>query len=388
MPANLTYCYICHPTSVNPDGTHTDGGTHLNGVKDSSFMHGDYSSPAVHGPAYFDYLVGATTVDCKRCHGANLDGGTVGPSCTACHAANGWTGWQTNCSFCHGAKTAAAKAGYALATHPTWSAPARRHLAAAHRRGRPGPHRRPPDPPDRHHAAASAPAFSCATCHAVPADLSHIGGSAARATVALSGAGQASLPASLGSYNQATGTCATYCHGTSASPAWSTTGVTCGACHGLAAAGPHPTRLGGLTACAGCHPETMNADGTINLAGGKHLNGTSRPAAATATSAPPPPTARPSSPSWRAAGALDCGGCHGATYDGGSGPVLQRLPRRQRLDRLADQLLLLPRRQDRRRQGRLRARQPPDLVGPARRRSRSGSTAWPSRPAPAPTRST
>jgi hypothetical protein len=325
VPANLTYCSVCHPDTMNGDGTlNLAGGKHLDGSIDSSGMHGDYSSPATHGPRFFDYLAGLGSLDCKACHGATYAGG-IGPSCNSCHASYGWTGWQSNCSFCHGTKSAASRAGYSVAAQPTWSAPPdaiAQRLTGVAAPTRTGAHQ-------AHLSGATAGGlsfalpFTCATCHAVPSDLSHIGGSTSRATVALSGAGQASLPASLGTYSQATGTCATYCHGAAASPAWASTGLVCGSCHALppSTASGHPSVTGGLTACNGCHPDTVNPDGSINVvAGGKHLNGVVE--ASGHGDFTSPATHGPAFFDFVGSvpGALNCTNCHGATYGGGTGP--------------------------------------------------------------------
>ena len=63
--------------------------------------------------------------------------------------------------------------------------------------------------------------------------------------------------------------------GTRAAPIWNdTTALTCGSCHGMPPAG-HPG-TGGVNdaaSCANCHSDTVNADGSINLAFGAHMNG-------------------------------------------------------------------------------------------------------------------
>jgi predicted CxxxxCH...CXXCH cytochrome family protein len=62
---------------------------------------------------------------------------------------------------------------------------------------------------------------------------------------------------------------------TTPSPAWNNgTALTCTGCHGLPPTG-HPTLTGPVTAatCSACHPTTVKADGTIDIAGGKHVNG-------------------------------------------------------------------------------------------------------------------
>ena len=382
---------------MNGDGTlNLAGGKHINGVRDSSGGHGDYTSPATHGPRFFDYLAGIGTQDCKLCHGATYDGG-IGPSCNACHTTTGgWTNWQTNCSFCHGATTPAAKAGYSVAAHPTWSAPPdaiAQRLDPAHAPvpARTGAHQ-------AHLTGLTAggqsfaPAFSCATCHAVPADLAHIGGSTSRATVALAGAGQASLPAGLGDYAPATGTCTTYCHGSAPSPAWATTGVVCGSCHALppAPASGHPNVPGNLTYCSVCHPDSVNANGTIK-AGGKHLDGV-RDSSGGHGDYTSPATHGPRFFDYQAGiGTLDCKALPRRHLRRRHRPVLQRLPHDDgRLDQLADQLLrsaTAPRPRPRR----PATAWPPTPPGrPRQTPSPSGSTRptpW-SRPAPAPTRPT
>ena len=238
--------------------------------------HPNFTSPAVHGPEYFNTL-GHTNDplagDNVACHGPALNGGGMTPSCSACHARGGWTSWRTNCSFCHGVKSAASQAGYDFATSPALAAPG--DAISARLTGTPAP-----DRTGAHQAhltgttagglALTAP-FACATCHAVPSDLSHVTGAGARATVRLSGAGQGSLSASLGAYNPATGTCSTYCHAPS-SPAWSATGLKCGDCHSIPPPWPHMA-VTDLKLCSFCHAETMNPDGTIRTDTGKHVNG-------------------------------------------------------------------------------------------------------------------
>jgi len=322
VTGGLASCAGCHPETMNADGSvKAAGGKHVNGAVEAT-GHGDYSAAAVHGPKALDFIAGAPgSLDCKGCHGADY-GGASAPSCNACHAAAGWTGWQQNCSFCHGATTPAARAGYAVADHPAWAAPpdaVAQRLDPAHAAApaRTGAH--------QGHLAAGAftGAFTCATCHAVPADLSHVGGAEARATVALSGAGQRHLSAALGTYDQASGTCATACHGAGGSPAWSSAApMACGGCHALppAPASGHPAVSSDLATCAGCHPTTMKADGTLDLAGGRHLDGTvdvtSHGNYASRTVHGPKALDFMGGVS----GALDCKACHGADWGGGYGP--------------------------------------------------------------------
>jgi predicted CxxxxCH...CXXCH cytochrome family protein len=241
--------------------------------------HGNFTSVKLHGPAYLDFLgnvPGHLNCNLSGCHGANLQGAGIAPNCFSCHVGAGWTNWQTNCSFCHGAKTAAAKAGYPVADHPAWSAPpdsVSQRLDGVAVPARSGAHQVHLSGVASSGAALSAP-FKCETCHAVPTNLTHVNGSSARATVALSGAGQGLLPASLGTYDPQAGTCASYCHGGSASPAWSSTSIDCDSCHGSPPTTGHPPALASVGKCAVCHPDTVRIDGTIDVSPqGRHLNG-------------------------------------------------------------------------------------------------------------------
>jgi predicted CxxxxCH...CXXCH cytochrome family protein len=245
-------------------------------------QHGRITDPSLHGRAFFDFAAGVPTAfRCTGCHGSTYAGMGIAPSCNACHAKAGWTTWVNNCAFCHGAKNPYTQAGWTLAARPDYAAPpddVAGRLSGVNRAARTGAHQA--HLLGRTSAGATfAPAFTCATCHTVPSDVSHIqGGVDPRAPVVLTGAGQATLPANLGTYNQATGTCTTYCHGSTladapaAPPSWAGPVVVCGSCHGVPpTVNGHPQVA--MTACAGCHPETMNPDGTLNAAGGKHIDG-------------------------------------------------------------------------------------------------------------------
>ena len=148
-----------------------------------------------------------------------------GDSCNSCHEKAAWTGWTTNCSFCHGATTAQAKAGYLLGDFPTLSAPPddiQGRLTKANSDARTGAHQAHLTGIAKDGQSYAMP-FACQTCHAVPGNLSHVGGSTARATVALAN----------GSYSTQSGTCATACHGTVGSPVWSGAITQCNSCHGI-----------------------------------------------------------------------------------------------------------------------------------------------------------
>ena len=56
------------------------------GVNDPA-GHPNYTSGTVHGPATYGWLAGtAGALDCRTCHGSNLQGVGIAPSCKSCHA--------------------------------------------------------------------------------------------------------------------------------------------------------------------------------------------------------------------------------------------------------------------------------------------------------------
>ncbi len=129
--------------------------------------------------------------------------------------------------------------------------------------------------------------LSCNECHLVPTDIAHA--TNPPASPVLFGAlarTQGNNPA----WNGTTlGCSATYCHGgfdfagvrgASGTPLWTDTDIQCVNCHGLPPTG-HPALAPPVTAatCSQCHPSTVNANGTINVAGGGHVNGVANVAA-------------------------------------------------------------------------------------------------------------
>ncbi|HSD22114.1 MAG TPA: CxxxxCH/CxxCH domain-containing protein, partial [Anaeromyxobacter sp.] len=116
-------------------------------------------------------------------------------------------------------------------------------------------------------------AFACSDCHAPVTDLTHVNGTISLPFTGL--ASQGTTPSWTGT------TCAsTYCHGATLAAGGSTTTPTwtavsagptaCSSCHGAPPPFPHPPS----TDCARCHSGTVLATGAIDLAGGKHIDGT------------------------------------------------------------------------------------------------------------------
>jgi len=101
--------------------------------------------------------------------------------------------------------------------------------------------------------------------------VDHAGGPG-RAPVLLRGAGQSSLPASLGTYNQATGGCTTYCHASS-SVTWTGGALGCASCHGFPSfTNWHELHVSDLGhRCVACHAGTVGPSDNVI---GNHVNGT------------------------------------------------------------------------------------------------------------------
>ncbi len=133
-------------------------------------------------------------------------------------------------------------------------------------------------------ASALMPPVRCAECHAVPGDAVHATNPPAQkvvfGTLATTGGAAPTWDAT------GTGCAASYCHGNfqfgkvtgaNATPLWTdTASLACSSCHAMPPAG-HPALLAAVTAaaCSACHAQAVNPDGTINLAGGAHMNGKS-----------------------------------------------------------------------------------------------------------------
>ncbi len=262
--AALTACGTARDVDTSSSGIHVSG-------------YADPAAGAFHGADALKFLThqpGAN--DCTLCHGRDLNG-AFGPSCNQCHAAAGWgADWTTNCTFCHGAQDRS----FAYPRDLAQAAPVA-PLPGDPEPDRVGAHR-------KHVAAGSRTnGFACATCHAVPTPaepLAHLDG---KAPVSLGGAGQASLPADVGTYDASTKTCAGYCHGSTLqggslqAPAWTTTNLACNTCHGLSpSTGKHPGPGGSnfaphafmATACNFCHQGVVDAGMNI-VDGSKHVNG-------------------------------------------------------------------------------------------------------------------
>ena len=152
--------------------------------------------------------------------------------------------------------------------------------------------------------------LACTDCHPVPSDQypnAHPDGRLEVVFGELARTGGASP-----SWDRGGASCAAiYCHGATlaaggaiTSPTWTAVdgaASSCGACHGFPPPSPHPPS----SACASCHPDTVRADGSIDVAGGRHINGTVEGGGSSAS----------------------CDGCHGAPPATGAHLAHARPPR-------------------------------------------------------------
>jgi predicted CxxxxCH...CXXCH cytochrome family protein len=289
-------CAGCHPETMRPDGTlNLESGTHINGQIEAFGGHPDgWTDPTHHG-----YEANRTIAGCRACHGTDLAGGTSGVSCDQCHAPT----WRTDCSFCHGDPTRAVNgAAPPLGTEGETSSST---LAV-------GAHQQ--------HLTDSAirTAVACSDCHAVPTDLTHDDGVVDLSWSPLAHAGDA-----MPTWDRPRGECTNYCHGATlaggalTAPTWTQvdgTQASCGTCHGAPPPAPHPND----NACAGCHPATVTAGGTIDTGGGKHINGV-----LDITGGGHPPGWQDKAAHGYAANRslAACASCHGADLTGGTATV-------------------------------------------------------------------
>lgn len=196
---------------------------------------------------------------CDRCHGAPPPSHAQ-DRCATCHPAAAphldgivQVGRTAGCAGCHGDATSPAPpvdlSGATFSTAIGVGAH-RAHLAVPS--GLRGP-------------------IACDTCHRVPRDVNDPGhiDSAPPAEVSL-----------LLGWDRGTQVCSNaWCHGP-ARPVWTTTGgAACGSCHGIPPATASHDATMTLATCTTCHPQTVDAAGTILLTPGpggatsKHMNG-------------------------------------------------------------------------------------------------------------------
>jgi predicted CxxxxCH...CXXCH cytochrome family protein len=161
--------------------------------------------------------------------------------------------------------------------------------------------------------ASLAQSIACGECHVVPTTPAHSNDQVDIAFGILATRGGLT-PA----WDRGAATCSsTYCHGatiaggTNKAPVWTggASQAACGTCHGAPPPPPHPSG----TQCHTCHPSTVNEDGSLNVAGGAHVDGSIE-----VESFHPPGWASPTVHGYAANRDLaSCKACHGDDLAGG-----------------------------------------------------------------------
>jgi predicted CxxxxCH...CXXCH cytochrome family protein len=186
-----------------------------------------------------------------------------------------------------------------------------------------------------HHTAHVEAGVACATCHPDRPAVRTPGHMDGKVDVEFHGLAVAGGSVPSPRFDAPTATCSNvYCHGATLKSAlqrpslsWTAPFETarCASCHEFppTAAG-HPQG----TDCASCHPDTVNANGSLK-AGGKHVNGVIDGVAQHAKGYADRASASFHGPSAVAflqgqLGVRDCAGCHGADLSGGVGPSCTR----------------------------------------------------------------
>jgi predicted CxxxxCH...CXXCH cytochrome family protein len=241
-------------------GATTDCGTDTQATDDTApyrYHPADYAASDKHGmDAKYQ------RDDCVSCHGADLNGGSVGVSCDSCHT----YGWRTDCTFCHGGTDNTTGAPPVDIDNQTTDLAFVAHTA--------------------HVSEGDHPAYDCVQCHTKPADVT----TAAHFLIgdATPGLAEVTLHGGLsdaGAYS--TGSCSNmYCHGNGQGDngtVTATSTVNCGTCHGVKSTGEaswerlsgehhkhvNDARLG----CETCHGTVVAATDTL-IGPTLHVDGT------------------------------------------------------------------------------------------------------------------
>jgi predicted CxxxxCH...CXXCH cytochrome family protein len=222
--AQTVNCFACHPDTVDATQTPKPGGKHVNGVVDTNFLSGN---------------------PCTRCHGDPTRTPVASPVNVVAPPVG--SGGET------------ATTTRAVGAH-------QRHLEGG----------------------TLAKPIACGECHVLPSLSGHPNG-----VVEMTWGPTASAHGATPTWTPGTGTagtCANYCHGqtlaangTKTTPVWTlgASETACGSCHALPPPAPHPqvdrasppAPITAPTQCVQCHPGTVTAAGTIDVAKGLHVNG-------------------------------------------------------------------------------------------------------------------
>jgi predicted CxxxxCH...CXXCH cytochrome family protein len=208
-----------------------------NGPIDGRYHPTNFADPVVHGPE-----LNLQTQPCRGCHGDDLAGTVMAPSCDSCHTPKEPQTWRSDCLFCHGGG------------ETDTGAPPRDLDGSSADISFPAH--------TRHLTTAIMTSIGCADCHSAPAgvlDAGHVFDESPGAAEVVFVAGRSAD----GSYS--TGSCSNlYCHGDGRNNGAVTTTapMTCSGCHGTPPnSGEHGEHDG--ERCADCHLDTTADDATI-----------------------------------------------------------------------------------------------------------------------------
>jgi predicted CxxxxCH...CXXCH cytochrome family protein len=265
----LVACSACHGSTVAEGTVIIEGGTHMNGTVDVREHPVPYVAHSREALARADEPLGQPLLSaCRPCHGGELTGGTAGVSCADCHGSLqpiAFPDWQTNCTFCHGTRTAGSTGTTPLAAPPQTVSGA----------ADPGAHQ-------QHLAGGTvAKRFSdgvaCTECHPNRVGVDHANGEVELAFGTLARANGAAA-----TFDPQTASCANYCHGATLPPSdppraavtWRAGALDCGSCHQAnPTTGRHPAVSNGHGAI-GCGPCHGGAYTTTTVEPPIHVDGT------------------------------------------------------------------------------------------------------------------
>jgi len=172
-----------------------------------------------------------------------------------------------------------------------------------------------------HLAGALAGPVKCSECHAVPETTDaegHIDALPAEVTFGPVASAGETAP----EWDRESGTCNNvYCHGATLSggsdknPVWTQDAqLSCGSCHGFPPPPPHTL----TTDCSLCHSDTVKPDGSLDIEGGKHIDGVLE-----VTAFHPAGWFLPTNhgPALLGGGVAGCASCHGEDLLGGTAGV-------------------------------------------------------------------